>query len=281
MEKQTITCHNVPNQLGTLLLIIIIIALVIAVIKGTRSTEPVFPENFVAVQQEKVESHTIQDINDFYTITAQIPSEKLDKENIMAAGIHSNIASRQEAWKIGGQIYQEEQALNEEFADRPMMKYEYDSSYSKSTSESMGTVSYVITAYEFTGGAHGMIYPQTFTFSRFGHLTIDDFLDLTDSNLVAVSTLLEEKLTLELGDLSDQTMTQAGLGLAYLDANGNFDPALCDCAPYTLHDNFTNFIITDEGITFIFAPYQVAAYAAGMPQVTLDWNELAPYLKIQ
>lgn len=40
-----------------------------------------------------------------------------------------------------------------------------------------------------------------------------------------------------------------------------------------------NFFLTDEGITFIFNPYDIAPYAVGETDVFLSWDDIMPYLQ--
>lgn len=75
----------------------------------------------------------------------------------------------------------------------------------------------------------------------------------------------------------NEQMLPEGLGLAYIKADGSFDKTKSD--GFDFISNFENFVILDEGIKFIFSQYQVAPYAAGMPEVVVGWDELKPYLK--
>jgi hypothetical protein len=281
--NKTSSLAGVPQQLGTILLIILIIGLIIAVSRNARSTWPVFEENFNLsnnTQEAAVPQEEFTDENEFYSISAQIPNEELDTAKVMESEILAGVISRQQEWKIGGEIHQSELELSAEFPDRPIMKYEYLSSYTKTSSEKMQSVSYLVNTYEFTGGAHGMSYPATYSFNKNGQILISNILDIDNTTKqIELTQILAAKLKQELGDMLDSEMLNMGLGLSYLNQQGQFDPTLCDCGTFTPKDNFNNFIITDEGVTFIFGPYQVAAYAVGMPEVTLSWEELAPYLK--
>ena len=40
-------------------------------------------------------------------------------------------------------------------------------------------------------------------------------------------------------------------------------------------DEFGEFVVTPEGIAFMFSPYVVSGYASGSFQVTLKWSEIA------
>ena len=40
-----------------------------------------------------------------------------------------------------------------------------------------------------------------------------------------------------------------------------------------------NFKVTEDGITFIYNPYEIAAYAAGTIRITIPWDELQDILR--
>lgn len=37
------------------------------------------------------------------------------------------------------------------------------------------------------------------------------------------------------------------------------------------------FTLTDDGLMFTYSPYEIASYAAGMPEFTIPYAELKPY----
>jgi len=218
----------------------------------------------------------VNESNDFYSIKAEIPTEPKDKDNIMFTTATDIINNKKEQWKVGGALYNEEQNISQQYPDRPAMQYELDIQYDKYESNAKGTVSYVFKNYEFTGGAHGGTGLKTYTFNENGLVDLATILNFTFQNNVAMTRLLESKLEGQLGELHNEEMLNEGLGLAFLKADGTFDKTKSD--GFDFRSNFDNFVILDEGIKFIFGQYQVGPYAAGMQEVTLKWDELAPYL---
>lgn len=218
---------------------------------------------------------------DFYSIKASYPDDPIDKEKVLKADIESKIAKAKEDWKIGGEIYNSEQKLSKDFPDRPKMKYEKNISYKKYVSQKNNTVTYVLEDYEFTGGAHGGTNVYTYTFNKDKRLKIEDIINFdTNNNDIALTKILKNSLLKVLGDDTDQDMLNNGLGLAFVNKNGIFDKAKCDCDGFFFPSNFQNFIILDEGIKFIMGQYAVAPYSSGMPEAIISWQELKPFLKM-
>jgi hypothetical protein len=98
-----------------------------------------------------------------------------------------------------------------------------------------------------TGGAHGIQATKTFSFTKGGSLIeLNDLFTDEAKGLEAVAAYARN-------DLKSQELTT--------------DDWLTEgTAPK--EENYKNFVVTDEGVRFIFDAYQVAAYAAGV--VTID-----------
>lgn len=224
----------------------------------------------------------IKDINDFYSITAVYPNDGMDKDKKMEQFVAYKVAQMKEEWKVGGKAYAEEMHVAKDFPDRPKMKYEYDISYKKYESKVKGTVSYVFSIYEFTGGANGNITVTTFTFDKNGVVAIDAMLNLAQNdNDIALSRVLAETALTNTESFVDKTMLYEGLGLSYLKADGKtLDKVKCHCDGFFFGSNFQNFIVKDEGITFVFNKYQVAPGSSGLPEVTLSWDTLKSYMSV-
>jgi hypothetical protein len=222
----------------------------------------------------------ISDINDFYSITASYPKESLDTKKVMENFVMYKVKEKQEEWKLGGKAYKEEQKTVKDFPDRPKMQYQYMISYKKYTSSVYKTVSYVFTTYEFTGGANGNTTISTFTFNKDGKVEIDSVLSLaTSDNDIKLSRLLADTAMINTQAGFDKTMLYDGLGLSYLKSDGKtLDKAKCHCDGFFFGSNFQNFIITDEGIRFIFSKYQIAPGSFGTPEVELSWKQLQGYI---
>ncbi len=103
-----------------------------------------------------------------------------------------------------------------------------------------------INLYQDTGGAHGLPIVLTLNYdARTGEtITLDRALSLIGMSLNDVSTKALAQLKQEFG--------------TSIFADG--------AAPKA--ENYSTFVVTPQNVTFVFQPYQVVAYAAGMPEVT-------------
>ncbi len=229
--------------------------------------------------KEKDTEVTINDVNDFYSISAQYPIEKMDKKSDMKEFVEYVVEQKQQEWKIGGELYLAEKDIEKNFPDRPKMQYQLDISYTFTKSNMYNSTSYVFTSYEFTGGAHGGTGLATFTFNKDGRLMIEDILDVNNNKDIEITLLIEKKLVSVLGENSSKETINEGLGLAFLKDDNTLDLVKCNCDGFFFGSNLQNFVVTDKGIKFIMSQYQVAPYAAGMPEVLLTFDELKPYLK--
>lgn len=234
---------------------------------------------FVFNQPEKSKVFSFQDVNEFYDIEADYPKEDWDKKDEMKGFVDFVVKQKQTEWKIGGELYNEEQKLTKEFPDRPKMQYQLGISYSVSSSNKFKTKTYVFNSYEYTGGAHGGTGLATFTFNKDGRIMIEDVLNMEGSNDIEVSKLIAKKLEVSLGENSSKDTIYTGLGLSFLNPDYTLDKTKCNCDGYFFGSNLQNFVITDLGIKFLFGQYQVAPYAVGMPEVLLTFDELKAYLK--
>lgn len=100
--------------------------------------------------------------------------------------------------------------------------------------------------YQFTGGAHGMTVTYGLNFHRDGTpVTEEEALGLTGKSLEDVSAEAMKQLNERFG------LVQFPEGAA---------PSA---------ENYSTFVIGTSSVNFIFQQYQVEAYAAGMPEITL------------
>ncbi|HEY0980003.1 MAG TPA: RsiV family protein [Candidatus Paceibacterota bacterium] len=107
---------------------------------------------------------------------------------------------------------------------------------------------YVFLLAMYTGGAHGLQATKTFTFAPDGTpVTVEMLFTNETDGLKTIAPLVQKELMkrefAEEGWVTDGT------------------------AP--TEQNYKNFTVTDAGLTFIFDPYHVASYAAGMQKVTI------------
>lgn len=138
--------------------------------------------------------------------------------------------------------------------------YELDMEYETIVRED-GWMNVLYSVYTYTGGAHGLGVTRTFLFDPAAErqLALADLFSDVQAALDVIAPLAAEQVTIQLGaDFADATWVAEGT-----------DPTL---------ENYQSFILNDDAITFIFSPYQVAAYAAGEQRVTIPLETLRPYL---
>jgi hypothetical protein len=112
---------------------------------------------------------------------------------------------------------------------------------------------YELNTYIFQGGTHGQTDIHTFT-------VIDD--SLVTINYVVASDQLEKLARVIKTHIRNQ-ITKSMIQSMWLDEG--LMPA---------YDNFERFIIHDDGIEFIFLPYQIAPYGAGIQRYTVPFEIL-------
>jgi hypothetical protein len=111
----------------------------------------------------------------------------------------------------------------------------------------------------YTGGAHGNQYFQTYTFD----LTQNRVLKLSElfqpgaDILGSLAPIAQQDLAVQLGEFADPQWIQDGT--SSLDA-------------------YTSFAVTPDALVFFFAPYQVAAYAAGPQTVKIPLAQISGIL---
>lgn len=112
----------------------------------------------------------------------------------------------------------------------------------------------------FTGGAHPNNWPETWVFDLGDGepLYLDEIFVNERDALIAIAPMVRKVLTASLGQMNQPDMLEDGT-----------TPTV---------DNYEDYILTDEGVAFFFAPYQVAPYAAGEQSVTIPYAVLKDYL---
>lgn len=114
----------------------------------------------------------------------------------------------------------------------------------------------VYNLYDYTGGAHGNGYYFTMTFDLENEriLSLEDVFAPNANFLPTISALVRADLSARLVEMSDPEWIASG-------TSENID-------------NYQDFVLTPEGILFLFEPYQVAAYAAGPQESLVSWDAL-------
>ncbi len=233
----------------------------------------------------------IEDKTEFYEITARYPSDKLDKNNIIEEFVFSQVEQKKEEWKIGGELYKQEEEAQKQFPDRPKMVYSFDLNYQKFSSDKAGTVSYLFNIYEYAGGANGQEKVQSFTFDKDGLVNVESILDISGyhpnskdvnkprQNDILISELILEETKNDKEQYPDSNLTREGLGLSYLENDGvTLNHKKCNCDGWFFGSNLQNFVPTDSGLVFYFDECKITTCSAGVVGVSLSWETLSPFL---
>lgn len=225
--------------------------------------------------------YVIQDSTDFYRLYAHVPAAPPDRQNAIETFIKAEVASHRNDWSPGGTEYEAAQADHRQNPDFPLIKYEYSLEPRKPAGPVKGATSYVLDIYEYLGGAHGDGRVQTFTFTQTGLIRITDLLNLSGVNAVSINRLLADKATDPKSETPfERQQVSEGLGLAYLQPDGRtLDTAACHCEADVFRNTLNTFSVSNQGITFYIEKYRIAAGAAGVPELLLTWQQLAPYLQ--
>jgi len=118
-------------------------------------------------------------------------------------------------------------------------------------------VSYTIYDESFNGGAHGFHTQQGYTFDKTtGSLLSCDYIEVPEDS--TFQQLLREGLETYFGPYPIDE---------WLWADDEILP-MPQCPPF----------LDKNGITFIYQPYEIAPYAAGMPFITIPYEKVMPFL---
>jgi len=137
-------------------------------------------------------------------------------------------------------------------------KYEMVMNYSVWPAASGRLASVKLDVEVYTGGAHPNHWPMTWIFdmSDGDTLTLEELFTDVDTTLPTLSAICRAVLSRKYGsDIRDMIFPGT-------------EP---------LEENFSRFILNDEGVAFIFPHYQVAPYAFGEQVVTIPYAHITKY----
>ena len=127
-----------------------------------------------------------------------------------------------------------------------------------------GVLSYQFHIYSYTGGAHG--------FTK----TYNGVLDLANNSLVTSTHLFKDDKHEEVNNLlrKQLAMDNGCESVEELIEKGQF------FAPNEIEIT-DNFYVSNEGITWIFDPYDIAPFNMGEISISLSWDSIFPFLKTE
>lgn len=113
--------------------------------------------------------------------------------------------------------------------------------------------------YTYTGGAHGMSGTtfQVIDMKNIHIITLKDVFAAKDST--ALTSLLKKQLAKDEKVSTEQELENKGYWLE------NLVPT-------------ENFYVNAMGLTWLYNPYEIAPYAMGTIQITLNYNQIMPYI---
>ncbi len=214
-----------------------------------NTTGEVAPSPTASWPSVEVDKKTISDENQYYTIDVTYPvTSDVAINDKLKAFAEDQIAQFKEdtSWVTDPSI-----------ASAAESSLSLTVDYTQERSAYADTYVFAISTY--TGGAHGLQATKTFAFDQYGApITQSDLFANPDTGLKAVAAFVQSELAKK--KISDADWIKEGAG-----------PSA---------DNYGNFVIGDNGVTFIFDAYQVAPYAAGTQKILVPLSVFKPNPKV-
>lgn len=137
----------------------------------------------------------------------------------------------------------------------PQMTEPYEISAEAEAAVTDSLVTYIISRWSYTGGAHGMYTTECHTYSLAGGYELSTADLFSERQLLGMEALLRRKLCEQYEAANDDELAERGFFPEYISLTENFR-------------------ITPEGITFYYNPYDIGCYALGAVDVTMSREEL-------
>lgn len=123
------------------------------------------------------------------------------------------------------------------------------------TGEYKNMVSYTVSNYAYTGGAHGLSWDTPFVFDKKTGIKVDESELFIDD----YKAPLAELLTKHSADNFDNP-EDASFFVNEIVPNGLFE-------------------VSEQGVTYSYNPYEIAPYSTGIVKITVPWDELKDVLR--
>ena len=124
----------------------------------------------------------------------------------------------------------------------PQMTEPYEISAEAEAAVTDSLVTYIISRWSYTGGAHGMYATECHTYSLAGGYELSTADLFSERQLLGMEALLRRKLCEQYEAANDDELAERGFFPEYISLTENFR-------------------ITPEGITFYYNPYDIGCYA--------------------
>lgn len=190
--------------------------------------------------------------------------EKEQNKNYTVEINYPNVKSKQLLAYSDDYIKNKKKEFKEEISTVDVLngsKYEFKANYK--INDNNNILGLHLNISEYTGGAHHIRYDKSYYYNKMS----DEIVSLKD--------FLEKDISLEkLANLSYYYV------MKYSDDNNlNFDKEWVKEGLSSNLNNFEHFNFIDDGLEFIFPPYQIAYYAAGEIKIVIPYNELKGIIK--
>jgi hypothetical protein len=260
------------NKRNILLLIILIAAAgIFWLAKGGRQTSESITNKGNKNQETQEDQQsilastsTISQTDSFYNIKANYPQfanasqEFNDKiKNLILDKIDVFKKDAKDAWEARKATA----APGEIIPDNPEAPFEFIAGWEQTRFDEK-YISFSLTIYYFSGGAHGITEVDAFNYDikNKKEITINDFLGNSSQNLEKLSQLARQQVILQLQSNDMQI-------------EGFLEQMIDDGTKPNL-DNYKNFNFDSNSLIIYFQQYQVAPGSAGQITITLDKNML-------
>ncbi len=148
----------------------------------------------------------------------------------------------QEIAKYGDEQIDRFVSMRKEAGDLETASFPWNLDMKYQTYESDTIISYLVQGYEYTGGAHGNTFLESFNYDKKTgkRIEVTDIISSKDS-LNIFAALADKELTVEYPEGSSGTK-----------------------------ENWSIWYSDNDSVTFIFVPYQIASYAVGQQELKIS-----------
>lgn len=190
--------------------------------------------------------------------------EKDENKNYIVEINYPKVKSKQLLAYTDDYIKNKKKEFKEEISkEEPLnsSKYEFKADYK--ITDNNNILGLHLNISEYTGGAHHVRYDKSYYYNK------------ENDEIVSIKDFLEKDTSLDkLANLSYYYV------MKYSDDNNlNFDKEGVKEGLSSNLNNFEHFNFIDDGLEFIFPPYQIAYYAAGEIKIVIHYNELKGIIK--
>ena len=190
--------------------------------------------------------------------------EKDENKNYIVEINYPKVKSKQLLAYTDDYIKNKKKEFKEEISkEEPLnsSKYEFKADYK--ITDNNNILGLHLNISEYTGGAHHVRYDKSYYYNK------------ENDEIVSIKDFLEKDTSLDkLANLSYYYV------MKYSDDNNlNFDKEGVKEGLSSNLNNFEHFNFIDDGLEFIFPPYQIAYYAAGEIKIVIPYNELKGIIK--